>query len=93
MQGLTADGYVANTSNCFNRLTNITFLKIPAFKYNLEYALDKAVVPLSTPNTVFSAYYTASVQITTLIQGFTNDAWICNSMVRNVYKIAYYKYY
>ena len=37
--------------------------------------------------------HTASVLTTLLIQNITNHAWICNSMVKNIYKLANFKFY
>ena len=35
---------------------------------------------------IVNAYYSASVYTTRLIQNATNHLWVCNSMVKNVYK-------
>jgi hypothetical protein len=31
MSGLMADSYFANTSNCFSRITNFTYLQLPTY--------------------------------------------------------------
>ena len=45
MQGMNADSYFANTSNCFARITNLTFWQVPQYLYNVQqvYTLANAV--------------------------------------------------
>lgn len=84
MSGLMADSYFANTSNCFSRLTNFTYIQVPTFEYNFT---QMVALTSSTNQTIMlSAYYSASVYSTRLVQNATNHLWVCNSMVKNMYK-------
>jgi hypothetical protein len=89
MAGMLADSYFPNTSNCFQRLTNFTFLQIPHFQYTFDNVIEQGE---TDPTKVVSAYYSASVYSTRLIQNATNHLWVCNSAVKNVYKWMNFKY-
>lgn len=86
LSGLMADNYFANSSNCFARATNFTFVELPSYQYNLTAMLTLINAGTSDSTTVWNAYYSASVYSTRLIQNATNHLWVCNSLGSNVYK-------
>jgi hypothetical protein len=92
MQGLQADSYWANSSNCFNRITNLTYKVIPAYQHNVTDVLDQGQAATANQSVEASSYYSSSVYSTRLIQILANDAWICNSMVTNMVLWVNYKY-
>ena len=67
MQGLIADSYFANTSNCFERVTNFTFVQIPQYEYNISAVYNQSQVNLTDTNMIISGYYSISVYTTRLI--------------------------
>lgn len=67
MAGLMADSYFPNSSNCFYRLTNLSFYQIPAYSYNLTKVQEMTVGHESDQTIMFSAYYSYSVYTTLLI--------------------------
>lgn len=83
MSGLMADSYFPNTSNCFSRGTNFTFIQVPTYEYN--FTEMATLFSSSDQSTVVNAYYSASVYSTRLVQNATNHLWVCNSMVKNMY--------
>jgi hypothetical protein len=91
LSGLMADSYFPNASNCFARATNFSFLEIPTYQYNFTQMTALSQDVSSNSTTVWSAYYSASVYSTRLVQNATNHLWVCNSMAKNVYTWGYKK--
>lgn len=104
MMGLNADSIAANTSQCFYRITNSTFVDVPRFIYNMTsllspnpdtgyliaYLLPTIPLtaipnPMATPANQILAANTFSLYVTVLLQNLTNNAWVCNNMLENLY--------
>ena len=60
--------YWANTTNCFHRMSNFTYLEIPAFQHNVTRGRLSA-------HDKIEAY-------TLIIQNFTRHVWYCTSALQ-----------
>ena len=91
LTSLTAETLVKNTTNCFYRMTNFTIIQTPRFFYNLLQVFPTIfyVTTMEDPPVganILTATNTISFYSSAYIQNFTNHLWVCNDMLKNVYK-------
>jgi len=71
INGMRAESNVKNTTNCFNRIMNLTFIEGPGVQENL---------------TIHSGDTKTQIEsVTHLITNTSNHLWVCNDMLRNFY--------
>ncbi|TNV80389.1 hypothetical protein FGO68_gene1656 [Halteria grandinella] len=94
--GLTAETLVPNTTECFHRITNFTIIQNTRFFYNLDQVKETITYvtteedPLN-PLHIMTATNTISFYTSTYLQNLTNHLWVCNDMLKNVYKYTNYR--
>lgn len=89
MSGVQIDTFVKNSTNCFYRITNATYVEVPRLIYNITQMALNVVTnllnPFATVDELAIAANTISYYSGIFIQNMTNHGWVCNAVLKNSY--------